>query len=262
MFQKQRPEESAGSADTDNSIWRGGDFEKRPRHPTPILMPFVCTVMCVFYLSNVFPGQDSSGQDLEPWGYYTAEAIRSGAFWSYITSTFVHLRPVHFGFNLYWMWILGGALERSIGTLRWLGFFVAAAWISSGLQFLSGDTGIGMSGVGYALFGFGWRAREQMPQFQRVLTDYVYRGFIVWLFFCIVATYAGTMNVGNGAHVGGMLFGMAAAEAFVNRRRVSLMLVGIGALILFSTLPLLFPIEIHYDQPLVAPTSNEKPLIP
>jgi membrane associated rhomboid family serine protease len=238
MSKEERPEESAGSAEADNSIGRGGEMVTPPRRRKPLLTLLTCVAMLVVAFGLDPQGKTQTWESLEPWGYLSSYSIRSGAYWGYITSAFVHLDLIHLGLNLYWMWILGSAVERSLGPLRWLAFFVAAAWVSSGIEFLTGDTGIGMSGVGYALFGFGWRARERMPELRNTVTDKIVRLFLVWLVFCIVMTYTGIYPIGNGAHIGGMLFGMAVAEAFVCRRRVPLMLAGIGLLAALSILPL------------------------
>lgn len=227
-----QPEEAA-----ENSIWRGGDFEKPVRHPQPLLTPFVCTLMLLVSCGNMFLIYNGKAPE-EPWGYASGHSILSGAYWGYLTGTFVHIDPLHLLFNLYGMWMLGNALERAIGPWRWIAFFVTSAWVSSGIQFLFSDPGIGMSGVAYAMFGFGWVARSRMVELERTVTDHIVRLYIVWQIFCFISPYIGGRPVGNGAHVGGMLFGMAVAEAFVQRRRVPLMLASIAALTFFSILPL------------------------
>jgi GlpG protein len=233
-----RNEKSSARVGADNSIWRGGDFAPETRHSPLLLTPLTCATMVVVSLGIMLQGGASSWEGAERWGYLSPVKLLEGAYWGYITSAFVHQDPLHLVLNVYWMWILGSALERSIGPLRWLVFFVAAAWVSSGIQFLTGDQGIGMSGVGYALFGFGWRARERMPEFAKIVTQKTVQLFLVWLVFCIVTTYTGLYAVGNGAHIGGMLFGLAVAEAFVCRRRIALMLFNLAALGILATLPL------------------------
>jgi membrane associated rhomboid family serine protease len=231
-------DKSSERVGADSSIWRGGDFATQTHRPSLVLTPLTCAAMVIVSLGIMLQGGVHSWEVAAHWGYLSPVKLLGGAYWGYITSVFVHQEPLHLVMNLYWMWILGRALERSVGPLRWLLFFVMAAWVSSGIQFLTGDPGIGMSGVGYALFGFGWRARERMSEFAKIITQKTVQLFLVWLVLCIVMTYTGIYAVGNGAHIGGMLFGMAVAEAFVCRRRVALMLVNLGALGLLATLPL------------------------
>jgi GlpG protein len=134
---------------------------------------------------------------------------------------------------------LGGCLEQKIGPVRWLVFFLAAAWVSSALQLLtSGSMGIGMSGVGYALFGFGWVARRRMAEFDRVLDDRTVQIFLVWLVACMVLTAFNVMQIANAAHIAGLLFGAATAAVFVLKRQVWLTGPALAGLIALSFVPL------------------------
>src|SRR5687768_9461977 len=139
-----------------NSISRSGKDDA-----APLLTPVACGLCIIAFLGLNFQVADTSWASLSRWGYLPDRAIWEGAPWALVTSVFVHLEIWHIGFNVYWLWILGSCLERNIGSLRWLLFFIAAAWVSSAAELLfTGNSGIGMSGVGYALFGFGWVARK------------------------------------------------------------------------------------------------------
>lgn len=120
----------------------------------------------------------------------------------------MHIEPIHLLFNLYWFWILGRAFERTFGSVRLLLFILLSAGVSSGLQLFEGS-GIGLSGVGYALFGFGWVGRTRYPEFARIVTQRTISLFVIWGVACIYLTYTGVMNIGNVAHFSGMAFGAA-----------------------------------------------------
>jgi tetratricopeptide (TPR) repeat protein len=99
-------------------------------------------------------------------------------------------------------------------------FFVGAAWVSSALQLaVGGETGIGFSGVGYALFGFMWVARARIPSFQPLIIGSVIGLFLGWLVFCIVVSHVGVMNVANTAHFAGLIFGVLLGSAVLPRWR-------------------------------------------
>lgn len=176
------------------------------------------------------------------WGFFAPNAVWEGKPWSLLLSTFVHLELVHLAFNVYWLWILGQCLEEHIGSLRFAAFFIAAAWISAGVQLLSsGDAGIGMSGVGYALFGFGWVARHKMPALAGILDRQTAFFFVVWLIGCAIATELGLANIANAAHIAGLLFGAAVAYAFVERSQKKMVWVAapvLGVMAALSFLPL------------------------
>ncbi|MFI5386207.1 MAG: rhomboid family intramembrane serine protease [Fimbriimonadales bacterium] len=144
------------------------------------------------------------------WGLVSEERLYDGSVWGLVTNAFVHVDPLHLLFNLYWVWILGGAFERTFGLVRTLLFILVSAFVSSGLQIYTG-LGIGLSGVGYALFGFGWVGRKRYPEFARTVTPITIQMFVLWGILCIFLTNAHMMNVGNVAHASGLLFGAAVA---------------------------------------------------
>ena len=174
----------------------------------PFLTWIVCAA-CVGIFVEISQGKSHINDTLF---YLTSAGIRSGNYWGLLTSVFTHVQLWHLFFNVYWLWILGGLLEPAIGRLNWTGFFLIAAIVSSGAQFaISGSTGIGASGVVYAMFGFMWIGRERYPGFQRIVTKQTILLFLGWLIFCIIATRLNIFWVGNTAHVAGLLFGTGAA---------------------------------------------------
>jgi GlpG protein len=195
-----------------------------------------CTLVFIGLLQERDP---DSWDTLSKYGYLPATAIWSGKYWALLSSVFVHREILHFVFNVYWLWVLGGVLERAIGTLRFLVFFVMAAIVSSGIELaISGSTGIGASGVGYAIFGLMWIASNCIEAFKNVVTKRIVVLFLGWAVICIVGTLLKKMNVANAAHIGGLLFGAGVAMVFVVRKRVPLMAAGLSCLILVAVVPL------------------------
>jgi GlpG protein len=165
-------------------------------------------------------GGDVSWEVGERWGYFPDNVIWEGKPWALITSVFVHLEIWHIAFNVYWLWLLGTCFEETVGSLRWLLFFLGAAWVSASAELLfGGGAGIGMSGVGYALFGFGWVARQKMPRVAEIINDQTAQIFLVWLLLCVALTQFGVMQIANWAHAFGLAFGAAVAALFVLRWR-------------------------------------------
>lgn len=106
----------------------------------------------------------------------------------------------HLVFNVYWLWLLGGVVERKLGSLKWLAFVLAAAFVGSAF-----------------LFGLMGRSREDVPQFAEVLGDNIAPLFFTWLVACLIATEVGTAQIGNAAHISGLLFGVLVAEWRIRR---------------------------------------------
>jgi GlpG protein len=151
-------------------------------------------------------------------------------------------------FNVYWLWILGGALERHIGSGKYLVFFLSAAIVSSGMQLgFAGNTGIGLSGVVYAIFGFLWWYRKATPEFISLLNPRTVQLFLGWLVVCIVLTVLKIWQVGNAAHVAGLLFGVTTAASFDQARRRSGFRLASAGLLAGSLAPLFWcPWSVHW----------------
>lgn len=171
---------------------------------------------CIVIFAGLSCQKEFSWEAASRWGYLPASEIWYGKHWGLISSAFVHREIWHAVFNLYWLWVLGSTLELSIGPIQWLAFFLTSAFITSAIQLgMTGDMGFGASGVLYAFFGFMYTARDRYPQFASVVDRKTAITMFVWLLLCIVATAIGIWQVGNVAHVSGLLFGYLVAHAFV-----------------------------------------------
>src|SRR5262245_34414710 len=126
---------------------------RRQKPPDPILTWLACAICVIMSLGR--------------WGLYPHGAEWDGKYQALLTSVFVHIEYWHIAGNLFWLWILGGQLEKAIGSLRWLAFFLTAAIVSSSIQLgVSSDRSIGASGVVYAIFGFMWATRNHFDSFK------------------------------------------------------------------------------------------------
>ncbi|MCI0747419.1 MAG: rhomboid family intramembrane serine protease [Verrucomicrobia subdivision 3 bacterium] len=161
----------------------------------------------------------------------------SDALWSLITSTFVHIDILHLAFNLYWLFHLGRTLERAIGSSLWLAFFILTSVVSSGYQLAFSDsTGYGASGVVYAMFGFMLMTRKYFPGFAEMLDRQTIAIFVIWLVGCLIATAVGAVEIGNAAHITGILFGIGSGALVVRKRFRRLIIAGLALFTLTSIL--------------------------
>lgn len=211
------------------------DFFFHRNSLVPRLTPILCALCIASFIGLNLLGEHATWDKSRVFGYFSPDSVWTGAPYSLVASTFAHIQFMHLLFNVMWLWTLGNVFESEFGSLRWAAFFLACAWVSSALQLLSvGDAGIGMSGVGYALFGFGWVARRRFPAFAAILTQQNVIIFVVWMVGCIVATQIGAANIGNGAHVAGLLFGAAVAGLCFIPKKAERALAGAGALLLVA----------------------------
>jgi len=211
------------------------------KRPKPWLTWGACAISILIFLGLSTEGDSPSWDSLSKWGAPPPDEIWAGAYWAILTSVFVHQALWHLAFNLYWLWIFGGVLERVLGSVRWFFLFATAAVFSSAVELaFAGTTGIGLSGVVYAFFGFLWLAQRRSPAFGGVVTRQTVTVFIAWLIGCWVATLAKIWEVGNEAHLSGLVFGMAVAATFVGRPRLLLPRIGMALVFLLSLVPLVW----------------------
>lgn len=145
----------------------------------------------------------------------TPDQIWDRHYLGLFTSFFVHLDIMHLVFNMLWLWRLGSTLEMTIPPWQYLLFILAATVVGSCSElFLSGQTGAGASGTGYALMGLMWAGGGFHESWRRVANRDNMRLFLIWGVLCIFLTLSHTMNIGNGAHFGGLLFGLAVGYLF------------------------------------------------
>ena len=142
-----------------------------------------------------------------------------------------------------------------MGMKRYFAFVLSSAAVSSGAQLaLTDQTGIGLSGVVYAQFGYALAARRVEPSYKDIADKRTVRWLLGWLVLCIVLTQAGIWNIANAAHVAGFLFGWFAGSAFAARIYVTVSQLGLVLLVGLTVLAASYMpwsnVWQHRDEPL------------
>lgn len=127
--------------------------------------------------------------------------------WRLWTSALPHVDLLHLVFNVYWTWTFGARVERRYGSWRTLGLYLLLAAISGAAEHALFVGGVGLSGVGYGLFGLLWVAHRRDATLADAMDPSTIRLFVGWFFFCIVLTVSGILPVANVAHGVGALCG-------------------------------------------------------
>ncbi len=123
--------------------------------------------------------------------------------WRLITTTFPHVNILHLAFNLSWVWVFGSIIEAEFGWL-WTGILILGlAAGSSAAEYAFAGSGIGLSGVGYGMFGFLWVLSRFHKSLRNVIDSKTVWMFVAWFFFCIALTASNYMPVANVAHGAG-----------------------------------------------------------
>lgn len=150
--------------------------------------------------------------------------IRKGEIWRLVTGTLLHVNALHLLFNVYWTWVFGTLLEEHLGHFRTLGLFILFGIASGAAEYAVLSGGVGLSGVGYGLFGLMWVLHKRDRRFADGIDAATVQLFLVWFVICIVLTVAGAMAVANIAHGIGAVAGAATGFAMAARggRRVAI----------------------------------------
>lgn len=146
------------------------------------------------------------------WGAPSAMDIYNGSYWGLITTNFLHTEIWHIGFNLFWIYIFGKKIEFESTKVHYIFLIISSAMISSFAQLGFADTtGIGLSGIAYAFFGFILIKGRITEEYRGFLEKKVIILFLVWLILCVFLTHFGIFKIGNAAHFAGFIWGMACA---------------------------------------------------
>lgn len=189
---------------------------------TPIFatMLLVAISVCVGFLSDF--GHNSEA--LQPW--HITEFIKNGEHfrpegmtevmrgqvWRTLTPIFIHFGFFHLFFNMYWMFYLGGMIERAKGHFFLLLLVVIAGVLSNLAQYLIIMPGFsngspnfgGMSGVNYALFGYCWMKSKYDFASGIAIHPNTVAMMVIWFAIC----FTGIMPVANMAHTIGLVVGV------------------------------------------------------
>jgi hypothetical protein len=85
--------------------------------------------------------------------------------WRLFTACLLHVNYLHLAFNLLWTLRFGYVLEPIFGSLAMAGIFVLLGMGSMAAEWAFLQGGIGLSGIGYGLFGLTWALDRYHPSF-------------------------------------------------------------------------------------------------
>lgn len=152
-----------------------------------------------------------------------SEGIGSGEVWRLLTPAFLHFGLFHILFNGLWLWELGRRLEKVLGWQHYLLFVVVTAVVSNVAQYFWSGPSLfgGMSGVVFALIGYLWMRQRYAPHPVLAIPPGLIGFMLVYLVVCLVGIVDMFLqgSVANGAHLGGLIAGMAWGVASIKTRR-------------------------------------------
>ncbi len=151
--------------------------------------------------------------DISP--LFETAMIRRGELWRLFTSVFPHTDILHLAFNIYWTWVFGTLVEQVYGHLRTAALIALFAFGSGSFEFSFALGGVGLSGVGYGLFGLLWVLSSRDERFHDAVDSRTVQLFVGWFVFCVVTTVLHIFAVANIAHAAGAAFGALVGAAII-----------------------------------------------
>jgi membrane associated rhomboid family serine protease len=144
-------------------------------------------------------------------------AVWRGEPWRLWTSALPHVNALHLAFDVYWLWVFGTLIEETWGSLATLGAYLFLAAGSAAAEWAFSGGGVGLSGVGYGLFGLLWVLSRRTQRFAGAIDGKTIQVFVVWFFLCIAFTVMNILPVGNVAHGSGAILGALLGFAITAR---------------------------------------------
>lgn len=127
--------------------------------------------------------------------------------WRLLTSALPHADILHLAFNVYWLWVFGTFLEERLGHVMMLGSVVLLGVGSAAAEYAIFDGGIGLSGIGYGLFGMLYVLDRRDSRFAGGMDTRTAQLFVGWFFLCIALTVTHVWAIANVAHGAGAVLG-------------------------------------------------------
>jgi GlpG protein len=139
--------------------------------------------------------------------------FRTGEYWRLLSPMFLHFGAMHIVFNLLWVWEIGRRIEVIRGALMLLLVVFVSSLSANFLQYMMSGPSLfgGMSGVVFGLLGFGLVWSRMVPERTIGLPNGIYIFMLIFLVagFTGVFDYLLLGSLANGAHLGGLLAGLA-----------------------------------------------------
>lgn len=134
--------------------------------------------------------------------------------WMFVTAMFLHSGVLHLMFNMIALLFFGPLLEQRLGSKNFLAFYMVGGIIGNIGYYLTAPganvPGLGASGAIYAVLGAMAVFEPNMTVFVGFFPLPMYLAAVFW-FFTEFIYLGGTDLIGHGAHLVGLVFGLAVA---------------------------------------------------
>ena len=152
-------------------------------------------------------------------GAMSAPAVlEDGEYYRFLTAMFMHFGIRHIMNNMLVLFVLGDNLERALGHVKYLIFYllcgIGSNWVS--MMAHSTDTMTVSAGASGAIFGVVGGLLYVVTANKGRLEDLSTRQLVIMIFFSLYLGYTST-GVDNTAHLSGLVIGIVLAIILYHR---------------------------------------------
>jgi membrane associated rhomboid family serine protease len=199
---------------------------------TFVIIGIAVAIQALYYLAR--PVWDTLFEAMAMW----PPGVEAGEWWRLITVVTLHAGLIHVGFNMLITYQLGPQIERQLGSLPFLGLFLASAAAGSTFAYYLGpdSPGVGASGAVFGLVG-AWLApaiRRRSTAWGRQLLNQ-----LGGLLLLNAAVPFFLPNVSWQAHLGGLIAGFAIGWAWTAKGMVTNAPARVGVAVLVMVVSIL-----------------------
>ena len=212
--------------------------DNRGSRTQPIVTWFLiaANVLIFFYQSSL--GEAAHLRFLNDWAVVPAEITAGQAYFTLITTAFLHGSWFHLGSNMLFLWIFGDNVEDVMGHVKYLAFYLLTAVAASYAQVLvDPDSRVPMVGASGAVSGLLAAYIVMFPH-GKIRTLVIFGIFIsammvpawvmigYWILLQVISGLGSLSTIGDQqggvaffAHIGGFIAGLVLVWVFRDKRR-------------------------------------------
>ena len=191
------------------------------RGSTPAMKIMLIVLACLFGVQWFYAMTDPirGYAIVEALGFVPETFFGGARPWTLVTYAFLHAHLFHFASNAYFLWIFGDNVEDRLGTVRFVGIYIATAIFGALLHGATHPTGtmpvIGASGAVAGLMAAYFVLFPRVKLwvvfifFRFRVPVIVYFG--LWLLAQFIMAWQDVAQVSWGAHIGGFVIGLVIA---------------------------------------------------
>ena len=212
--------------------------DNRGRKTQPIVTWALIAINVLVYVYQATLGERDLIAFLDDWAVVPAEISAGQAYFTVITSAFLHGSWFHLGSNMLFLWIFGDNVEDVMGHIKYLVFYLLTAVGASAAQILvDTDSRVPMVGASGAISGLLAAYIVMFPH-GKIRTLIIFGIFIsmtmipawimigYWIFLQVISGIGSLSTIGDQAggvaffaHIGGFVAGLVLVWFFRDKRR-------------------------------------------